>query len=256
MDSILASLQRDVQTIRAQSPLVLNLTNFVAMDLNANALLALGASPIMAHATEELSELVQISGAVVINIGTLDAQFIESARVTLEAARKWNKPVVLDPVGAGASQLRTNAAREFFAHPAVRVVRANASEMAALLNLQEATTKGVDSTLSSSDIQNLIQNKAHEKDVVLAVSGATDFIFYRNQMERITGGCAMMTQVTAMGCSATAIVGAFCAINPNFFAATTHAMMTMKKAGEAAKKQAHGPGHFRAHFLDALSHEI
>lgn len=256
MDSILTSLRRDVQAIRVQSPLVLNLTNLVAMDLNANALLALGASPIMAHAPEEMAELVQISGAVVINIGTLDARFIECARVALDAAQRWNKPVVLDPVGAGASQLRTTTAREFFAHPAVRAVRANASEMAALLNLQGAVTKGVDSLLSSHEIQEHIKHKAQERDVVLAVSGATDFIFYQNEVEMVTGGDPLMTKVTAMGCSATAIMGAFCAINSNFFAAATHAMITMKKAGGAAKTNARGPGRFRVEFLDALSHEI
>lgn len=239
-----------IQLIRSQSPLVLNLTNHVAMDLTANALLAVGASPIMANEIDELSELVKISSSIVINIGTLNKAFIESAQFTLAEAKKYQKTVVLDPVGAGATKLRTETAKLFLKEYAPTVVRGNASEITALF--EEVSGKGVDTTLSSESVREKLKEYTKKLDTVFVVSGKTDYVFYQGKVTEVTGGDPMMTEVTAMGCTATSLIGAFLSVVPSAYQAAIEAMTLMARAGERAKQKCEGPGSFRVSFLDAL----
>lgn len=250
MDAFRASLFENLQNIRDSSPLILNLTNLVAMDFNANALLALGASPIMSQAQQEITELVSLSRSVVINIGTLNTEFLETAQFVLIEAKKYGKPVVLDPVGAGATHLRTETARSFFCRD-MSAVRGNASEIASLFE-NARSTKGVDSTISSDSVMGLVRAQTKKIKTVVTVSGETDYVIFEGKVAALSHGDPMMAKVTAMGCTATALIGAFLAVSPSAFHASVQAMAVMGIAGEKAKKSCSGPGSFRTAFLDAL----
>jgi hydroxyethylthiazole kinase len=252
MEALLAAaVLKDVEQIRQKAPLVLNVTNYVAMDLTANALLSLGASPIMAHAPEELEELVQISGAVVLNMGTLDSAWAESIRFAARAAEQNNKPVVFDPVGVGASRFRTQFAVSLLKEFPLRCVRGNASEILALYG-GEKTAKGVDSTSSPESVVRWLKQQGKTRETI-AMSGAVDFILSDTATAKLSNGSPRMAAVTAMGCTASAVVGAFLAVNPDPFSAALHGLAVMGVCGEWAAEKSAGPGSFRSAFLDALS---
>ncbi len=246
-----AGIWQDIVAIRARGPLVHNVTNLVVMDITANALLALGASPVMAHARQEVSEMAALAGAVVLNMGTLDEGWIGSMFDTLAAARQHGKPVVFDPVGAGATTFRTETAQRLLAAGGISIVRGNASEIAALAGAA-GRTKGVDSLDESLHVADVAANLLDSCDVVV-ISGAKDVAVGRKKRCVLSNGCAMMTRVTGMGCTATALIGAFLAVQPDPFLAGAHAMAVMGIAGEMAGLQSGGPGSLRMHFLDALN---
>jgi hydroxyethylthiazole kinase len=244
---------KDVQAIRQQSPLVHNITNYVAMEFTANALLALGASPVMAHTVEEVRDIVGISQALVINIGTLSPAWIHSMREAMAEAARRNVPIVLDPVGVGASRLRTETARELIAAVPPRIIRGNASEIIAL-DSDSQKTRGVDSQATSAQAAETARALSKRYGCVVSVSGATDLIVQGDQELRVSNGTPLMTRVTAMGCAASALTGAFVACNPSALHAAAHAMAVMGIAGELGAEQGQGPGTLPMHFLDALHH--
>ncbi len=242
------TIWEDLQKIRHATPLIHNITNYVVMNNTANALLALGASPIMAHAIEEVEDLVRISGALVINIGTLSEKWIEAMQKAMLFAHKINKPIVFDPVGVGATPYRTATTRQLFA-VAPTVIRGNASEVCAILG--EEVTKGVDSTQESFAAITAAKQLAQTYQCTVVISGAKDFIIKSDQVIQIDNGHPLMAKVTGMGCTATAIIGAFLTANTDLIAAA-HAMAVMGIAGELAGEKAAGPGSLQMHFLDAL----
>ncbi len=246
-----ASLARDLQQVRTQSPIVHNITNYVAMSFNANALLALGASPIMAHAREEMEDMVSISGALVINIGTLDAQWIESMVEAGRAMRALNRPIILDPVGSGATPLRTATCHRIIEECHPTIIRGNGSEIMSLVD-SSVLSKGVDSSVGSDMAVEAAKALARESGAVVVISGETDYITDGDRVETISNGSTMMTSVTAMGCTASCVVGAFAAINANPFEASLHAMATMGVAGEHAAAISKGSGSLQVNFLDEL----
>lgn len=240
-----------VQAIRQQGPVVHNITNFVVMNTTANALLALGASPVMAHAPEEMSDMVAIASALVLNIGTLNKPWVEAMFLAAECAAKRGIPIVLDPVGAGATPYRTQTVRELVAATRPTVIRGNASEIMALCG-DRAKTKGVDSTEASRDALAAAQELHQSLGSVVCISGATDYIVGGPGTYRIANGHPMMTRVTGLGCTATALCGAFAAVTPDPALAAAQAMAVMGIAGEMAADKAEGPGTLQLHFLDAL----
>ncbi len=244
-------LRDDLAALRERQPLVHNITNYVVMNLTANALLALGASPIMAHADEELDELLGLASALVLNIGTLSAGWIASMRHAAEAAGKRGVPIVLDPVGAGASRLRTDTALALLGVAPPAVIRGNASEILALAGAA-GKTRGVDSTQAAHAAAAAARQLAAAYGCAVAVSGAEDFITDGAEDLLLPGGHPLMPRVTGLGCTATAVVGAFAAVAPTPFRAAVSGMAMMKSAGEIAARQASGPGTFVPHFLDAL----
>jgi hydroxyethylthiazole kinase len=246
-----AAIAADLRSVRERAPLVHNVTNFVVMQQTANALLAIGASPIMAHAEPELDELLSFAGALVINIGTLDASWISAMEHALFAAQQRALPVVVDPVGAGASRLRTQTALRLLESRGVAVLRGNASEILALAGAAGAT-KGVDSTHSSDAAREAAQALAARHGCVVVVSGVIDYCIDATREVRVHNGVAMMARVTGMGCTASALCGAFCAVQPDTLRAAVAAMATMGVAGEMALSTARGPGTMAASFLDAL----
>ena len=242
---------KDILLIRQSRPLIHNITNFVVMNTSANALLALGASPIMAHAIEELPELISIANALTLNIGTLDSYWINAMSTAAELAFEKNKPIVLDPVGAGASTLRTQTALALLQTRKITVLRGNASEIMAL-DQQIILSKGVDSVTKSEDAILAAKNISHLLGCVVIISGETDYCISNDTTLSVHNGSIMMTRVTGMGCIATAIIAAFLAINPDPLTASFHAMCCMGVCGEIAAANSNGPGTFFPQFLDAL----
>lgn len=247
------AISKDIMTLRESRPLIHNITNFVVMNVTANALLSLGASPIMAHAVEELPDLIAIASALVINIGTLDSHWIHSFNVAAKLATDRKLPIVLDPVGVGASALRTQTAMTLLENNTVSVIRGNASEIMAL-NQQSTRSKGVDSLHESQDALQAAKALSKQFQCVVVVSGKTDYCVENDTVISVNNGHEMMTMVTGMGCTATAVIGAFLAVNKNSLSAAVHAMATMGLCGEFAAHHAKGPGTFMPQFLDALYH--
>ena len=245
------NLKRDLAILREKSPLVHNITNYVAMNFSANALLAIGASPVMAHAVEEMDDMVAIASALVINIGTLDAEWVRGMLCAGRAAHRMGKPIVLDPVGAGATPYRTATAWEIIRECCPTIIRGNASEIMALVNA-DITSKGVDSSQSSDDALESAKQLALSTGAVVVISGATDYITDGTRTETITNGSPLMTRVTAMGCTASSMVGAFAGINPDAFEAALHGMAAMGVCGELAVAKSPVPGTLLTHFVDAL----
>lgn len=244
-------LNRDLKLIRKKSPLIHNITNYVVMNNTANALLAIGASPVMAHSSAEVEEMVSIASSLVLNIGTLDAAWVEAMLLAGKAAMKRDIPIVFDPVGAGATKYRSAVCKRLIeeCHPAV--IRGNASEIIALLNIN-AQTKGVDSTNTSDAALLSAKALARQTNAIIVISGETDYITDGDKVESVKNGSTMMTKVTGMGCTATAITGAFAAINDNLLEAATHAMAVMGIAGEIAAATSKGNGSLQVNFLDTL----
>ncbi|WP_172821050.1 hydroxyethylthiazole kinase [Chryseobacterium sp. T16E-39] len=245
------NLWEKVQFVKQHSPLVHNITNYVVMNNTANALLAVGASPIMAHAKSEIHEMVNIAHSVVINIGTLDEYWSESMLMAAEAAHSAKKPWVLDPVGAGATSFRDRTLNKLLQyHPTV--IRGNASEIIALAKANTTTTKGVDSTAKSSEASEAAQFLAEQYNTVVCISGETDIIIDTQQTIFINNGHSMMTKVTGLGCSATALIGAFIGITENITEAVAAAMALIGIAGEIAVSESKGPGTLQVNLIDKL----
>ena len=237
--------------VRAKSPLVHNITNYVAMNNSANALLAIGASPVMAHWTDEMEEMTAIAGALVINIGTLDKEWIEGMFAAGRAANRRGVPIVLDPVGAGATSQRTAIALRLIEECKPTVIRGNGSEIMALVNA-DIKSKGVDSSASSHDALSAAKTLAHNTGAVVVISGATDYITDGTTIHTVEGGDPIMTSVTGLGCTSTALVGAFLAVERDAMVAATSAMAVMSLAGERAASYSKGSGSMQMNFLDEL----
>ncbi|RJX33012.1 MAG: hydroxyethylthiazole kinase [Oxalobacter sp.] len=242
-----------LETIRRTSPLIHNITNYVVMNSSANILLAAGASPVMAHCQAEVEEMVSFAGALVLNIGTLQEDWVASMILAAKAANQKGIPVVLDPVGSGATRLRTEAVKRILRESRVTVLRGNASEIFSLQSA-DVKTKGVDSSLDFSD-EMIEAAKAMASDLqcVVAISGAVDCITDGARVFRVANGHPLMTKVTGMGCGLSSIVGAFCAVDPSDPAkATAAAFGYYGLCGDLAVKVSDTPGSFAVAFVDQL----
>lgn len=241
----------NLDKVRTASPLVHNITNYVVMNNTANALLAVGASPVMAHAAEEMEDFVKIGSALVVNIGTLSSPWIQSMKEAISYASDNNKPVVFDPVGAGATSFRTETVNELIKTAIPSVIRGNASEIMSMRNAA-VKTKGVDSSADSNEAVDAAKDLANELGCVVCVSGETDYITDGKVVLTVKNGSKLMAKVTGMGCTATALTGAFASVDDNPLTAAFSAMAVMGIAGEIAAEKAEGPGTMQLHFLDAL----
>jgi hydroxyethylthiazole kinase len=245
------NLWQDILRIRAEAPLIHNITNFVAMNTTANALLAVGASPVMAHAPEEVEDMVSRAKALVLNIGTLSIAWINAMLRAGHEANRKGVPVILDPVGSGATRFRTETAHLMLRQTTPVVIRGNASEIRSLV-LAEQHTKGVDSVHTPEETKEAAKFLSDHCRCVVSVSGATDLVVLGDSVIRILNGHPMMPRVTTMGCIASALTGAFAAVNSSFFIAAANAMALTGIAGEMAAEQCAGPGSFMPCFLDVL----
>lgn len=245
------TLEKDLQQIRSKKPLIHNITNFVVMNNTANALLAIGASPVMAHAHNEVDEMVKIASALVINIGTLDDVWLKAMIRTGEAANATKTPIIFDPVGAGATSYRIKACQDIIntCHP--EIIRGNASEIIAVSG-SNSSTKGVDSTTSSDSALDAAIKLADQTKSIVVISGGTDYITDGKTVKKVYNGHPMMEKVTGMGCTATAIVAAFAAVNPDYLTAAEEGMIVMGITGEMAAEKSSGNGSLQMNFLDGL----
>ena len=244
-------LSATIAAVRTQSPLVHNITNYVVMNNSANALLAIGASPVMAHWVSEMEEMTAIAGALVLNTGTLDDKWIDGMLIAGKAAMRRGTPIVLDPVGVGATSQRTEAAMKIIEQCRPTIIRGNASEIMALVDAS-VKSKGVDSSASSDDALESAKRLAVDTGAVVVISGATDYITNGADVYTVEGGNPIMTTVTGMGCTSTAIVGAFAAVVEDPMIAATAAMAVMSLAGERAAEYSRGNGSMQVNFLDEL----
>jgi hydroxyethylthiazole kinase len=241
-----------LRRLRERKPLVHQITNYVVMNETANATLALGALPVMAHAPEEVEEMVGLAGALVLNIGTLSSHWIEAMLAAGGAANASDVPVVLDPVGAGATRYRTETAKRILEAVDVAVLRGNAGEVATLLGL-EAEVRGVESIGAGGDSADLAREAARALDVVASVTGAVDHVSDGDSVVAIANGDPMFSAVTGTGCMATAVTGCFLTVAESPLQAAAEALVAFGVAGEDAARDAAGPGSFHMGLYDALA---
>jgi hydroxyethylthiazole kinase len=241
----------NLEKVRGMKPLIHNITNFVVMNYTANALLACGASPVMAHAAEEVEEMVSLASALVLNIGTLTPEWVEAMLRAGKKANALQVPIVLDPVGSGATRLRTESAKRLARELSIQVVRGNASEVLSLAR-KEARTKGVDSVHSVDEAEGAAIALAKELKTTLAITGKVDLITDGKRIDKVYNGHEMMGMVTGTGCTATALIGAFLAVDRDPVEAATTALAYFGLAGEKAAIQTKSPGSYQIALLDAI----
>ena len=245
------NITADIKKVRRKKPLIHNITNYVVMNFSANALLALGASPVMSHAVEEVEDMVSLSDALVINIGTLSDKWVEAMIKAGKQANKKQIPVILDPVGVGATPLRNEVTKELLREIDFSVIRGNLSEILAIGN-KRSHTKGVDSVV---EIENYIETAFEISNILkttIAITGETDIVTNGKQLLQIENGHPLMQYVTGTGCVASAIIAACSAIDSNNLTAATAGLIAWNLAGEQASLKTTAPGSYKIALLDSL----
>ena len=239
--------------LREAKPLVHQITNYVVMNETANATLALGALPVMAHAREEVEEMVGLAGALVLNVGTLSQHWVEAMLIAGRAAGERGVPLVLDPVGAGATRYRTDTARRLRDELDVTVLRGNAGEVATLVGV-EAEVRGVESIGVDGDPAELAREAARRLGVVASVTGPVDHVSDGERVLAVANGHELLARVTGTGCMSSALTGCFLAAKPDApLEAAAEALAAFGVAAEDAAREAGGPGSFHAGLYDALA---
>jgi len=256
MNTITKNTAASLTELRSKVPLVHNITNYVTVNDVANALLAIGASPIMADDINETADITAISSALVINIGTLNERTIASMIVSCKKANALGIPVIFDPVGAGASKFRNDTTKEILKQVKVTILRGNLSEVSFVAGL-EVTTKGVDSSEADECNDNVAVAKTVAKNLncIVAITGAVDIISDGERVVKISNGHKRLSKVTGTGCMTTALVGAFSGAGTDYFTAAVGGVASMGIAGEIAFEKAGniGIGSFHMAIIDALS---
>jgi hydroxyethylthiazole kinase len=242
-----------LRRLRETKPLVHQITNYVVMNETANATLALGALPVMAHAREEVEEMARIAGALVLNIGTLSPHWVEAMLLAGRAANDAGVPVVLDPVGAGATTYRTETARRILAEVDVAVLRGNAGEVATLVGV-DAEVRGVESIDTGADAGELARSAGKQLALVASVTGPVDHVSDGETVVGISNGHPLLASITGTGCMSSALTGCFLAVNRERpLDAAAEALVAFGVAGEDAAREARGPGSFHVALYDALA---
>ena len=250
--NLIESVCDDLAAIREKRPLVHNITNFVVMNETANAILCIGALPIMSHAVEEVQEMVGIASALVLNIGTLAPDWIDAMELAGKQANKANIPVVLDPVGVGATTLRTDASKRLLDSVDISIVRGNAGEVAALAGI-DSEVRGVESIGASAPPEEIAGRFASNYGCAAAITGEVDVVSDGKQVAKISNGHVMLSKVVGTGCMATVMVGAFAAVDRDPFTAAVGGLAAFGIAGEmAATASGDRPGTFHTELYNAL----
>jgi hydroxyethylthiazole kinase len=241
-----------LDTLRRNKPLVHQITNYVVMNETANATLALGGLPVMAHAGEEVEEMVRLASSLVLNIGTLSEHWVEAMLLAGGAANARAIPVVLDPVGVGATAYRTTTARRILDIVDVTVLRGNAGEVATLVGAQ-AEVRGVESISTGLDPAELAREAARRLGVIASVTGPVDHVSDGERVLAVSSGHELLATVTGTGCMSSALTGCFLAAKPGEpLEAAAEALAAFGVAAEDAADGAGGPGTFHARLYDAL----
>lgn len=240
-----------MERVRRETPLIHHITNLVVTNVTANATLAVGASPVMSHSIDEVEEMVAAAKALVLNIGTLDVEQVDSMFVAGRAANGLDVPVILDPVGMGATQLRTRSVRRIMSEVKVDILRGNTSEIA-ILGGVGSSIRGVDAVGGSDNIDELAREVAKDTGCVVAVTGPEDAVSDGQRTYRIENGHPLMSSVTGTGCVATSIVAAGAAVTDDPVRGAVAGLSYLGCAAERAARSAGGPGSFQVALMDEL----
>jgi len=240
-----------LERVRQQQPVVHHLTNWVTIHDCAQVVKSLGASPVMAHALEEVWDMSRIASALVLNIGTLTVEFVEAMKLAARSANKKGIPVVLDVCGAGATALRDRKCLELMGEARIDVIKGNASEVARVSG-ESVKTRGVDSTEVGADLAMLAERLAAQRKATVVITGKVDVATDGKQTYLIENGHSMMTRVVGTGCMAASVIGAFAAVEPDLALAAACALVCFGISGELAAENSSGPASFKDRLLDYL----
>ena len=240
-----------LEKIRTQKPLVHHLTNWVTIYDCANIVKVLGASPVMAHAKEESGDMAKLGASLVLNIGTLTPDFIESMKVAAKSANKKGIPVILDVCGAGATPFRDEKSFELLDGVRIDVIKGNASEIARIAG-ENVQTKGVDSVDVEKDLINLARHLAEKRNATVVITGKEDIVVDKDRQYIVKNGHELMSHVVGTGCMASSVIGTFCAVEKDLAKASAAALSCFGIAGELAAKESKGPGSFKESLYDNI----
>ncbi|WP_223587722.1 hydroxyethylthiazole kinase [Neobacillus bataviensis] len=248
------SLYETLQKVREVNPLVHNITNVVVTNFTANGLLALGASPVMAYAEEEVADMAKIASALVLNIGTLNSQNVNSMILAGKSANEHNVPVIFDPVGAGATSYRTETAQRIMKEVKVAIIRGNAAEIANVVG-EKWEIKGVDAGNTEGNVIDLAIKAAQKMNCLVVITGKEDIVSDGKTTYAIANGHPILTKVTGTGCLLTSVIGAFAGVEKDLIKASVAALTFYGIAAEKAAQKTieQGPGSFQIEFLNQLS---
>jgi len=247
-------LAQKLTHVREQKPLVHNITNVVVTNFTANGLLALGASPVMAYAEQEVADMAKIAGALVLNIGTLTESEVQAMIIAGKSANEHGVPVIFDPVGVGATPYRLEVSKRILQALKITIIRGNAAEIANLTG-EDWSIKGVDAGDSTGDVAQLAVKAARQFSIVVVITGEEDIATDGKQIFSIRNGHPILTKVTGSGCLLSSVIGAFAAVNPNKLEAAAAALTYYGVAAECAVKESgdNRPGSFQIELLNQLS---
>jgi hydroxyethylthiazole kinase len=237
--------------VRQQKPVMHHLTNWVTIYDCAQVVKTLGASPVMAHAQEEVAEMAQIASALVLNIGTLTVDFVAAMKLAAQSANRKGIPVVLDVCGAGATAMRDRKSLELLNEVRINVIKGNASEVARISG-ESVKTLGVDATEVSGDLVLLAEKLAAERKATVVITGKVDIATNGRQTHLVKNGHPLMTRVVGTGCMATSVIGAFAAVEADLSLAAACALACYEIAAELAAEKASGPASFKERLFDCL----
>lgn len=237
--------------VRSRSPVIHHLTNWVTIYDCAQVVKSLGASPVMAHAKEEVKEMAGIASSLVLNIGTLTVEFVEAMKKAARAANKKGIPVVLDVCGAGATALRDKKCQELINEVRIDIIKGNSSEISRVAGAN-VKTKGVDSIKVGLNIKDLAVKLAIKKKCTVVVTGEVDLVVDKQRCYFISNGDKLMSSLVGTGCMATSVIGAFAAVEPDLVKASVAGLVCFEVAAELAVKESKGPGSFKEGLFDSL----
>ncbi|MDR2855627.1 MAG: hydroxyethylthiazole kinase [Methanomicrobiales archaeon] len=240
------------EEIHANHPLIHHITNSVTVNDCANITLCIGASPVMAHAHEEVADMTACANALVLNIGTLDAYQVESMHIAAKSAERHDIPIILDPVGAGATSYRTKVAQELIDTYHITIIKGNIGEIGTLAGA-EAKVRGVDAAFFSGQPDQVAMQLAEAKDSIVVITGVMDIIGDANRVVLVENGAIEMGIISGTGCMASSLIGSCAAVSSDFLAGATTALCAFGIAGEHAAMHAQGPISFKTHLFDALA---
>ncbi|MEL9929377.1 MAG: hydroxyethylthiazole kinase, partial [Sulfolobales archaeon] len=238
---------KDLEKIRERKPMIHHIMNFVIMNDAANVTLAIGAAPIMAHAIEELEDLVSVADSIYINIGTLDSIWIESMIHLARLAGKYNKPLLLDPVGAGATRLRTETALKILQTGYVSILKGNAGEMLSLAGLG-GMVKGVES-IAESGLE-AVEILSSRYGVTAVATGRIDYVSNGKNILEVRGGSEMFRHISGSGCMVGSVISSFSAVEKDHLLASLEGLVAFKRAGEIAEmRSGRNPASFKVELI-------
>lgn len=255
MDAVLNAqinkMLSDLALIRSKKPLVHNLTNYVAMNATANALMSIGTTPIMSQAVEEVEQMVVLSSSLVLNIGTISVQWMESMIKAGQAAILKKIPIVFNPFGAGFTEFRTIECNKIIDSCSPNIIRGKVSEITALIN-DDDNVQGTDNNIGPDQIIALAKALAQKTKSVVVATGTPVYVTDGTAVNTISFGTDMMDKVAGEGCVSSALIGAFTAVNSSMMDSATNGMLLMCIAGQLAAQTAKGNGSLYVNFIDEL----